>query len=86
MLVLTRKPDEGILLGEDIRITVLGVDGERVRLGIDAPKSMRIFRMELLEQTQAVNKEAADAKVIPLDFTRFQQKTEKTDQPRDGGE
>jgi carbon storage regulator len=58
MLVLTRKTNETILLGDDIRIVILSVDGERVRIGIEAPRSMRIVRHELLVETASSNKEA----------------------------
>lgn len=59
MLVLTRKVNESIQLGEDISITVVGIDADRVRIGIDAPKSLKIFRKELLIETGIINKEAA---------------------------
>lgn len=68
MLVLTRKIDEAIMLGEDVKVSVLGIDGDRVRLGIEAPKSLRIFRMELLQQTKDVNKEATQAPMRDLSF------------------
>ena len=61
MLVLTRKVDEAILIGDNIEISILSVEGDRVRIGIDAPRSLRIFRKELLVQTQNINKEAAQA-------------------------
>ncbi len=48
MLVLTRKPGEKIVIGEGIIITVLSADGGRVRIGIDAPKSVPILRAELV--------------------------------------
>jgi len=48
MLVLTRKRDESIHIGDDIRIVVLGVDGGRVRIGVDAPKDVVILRNELV--------------------------------------
>lgn len=70
MLVLTRKIDESIVIGDDVKVTVLGVDGDRVRLGIDAPKSLRIFRMELLEQTKDVNVEATQVPIRKMDFTK----------------
>lgn len=47
MLVLSRKPGERILIGDDVTLTVIEVRGARVRLGIDAPKHVRIHRMEV---------------------------------------
>ncbi len=47
MLVLSRKKDEKILIGERIVITVVQVKGDKVRLGIEAPKDVRVFRAEL---------------------------------------
>ncbi len=47
MLVLSRKSEEAILIGDDIKVTVLSVEGDRVRIGIDAPREMRIYRYEL---------------------------------------
>jgi carbon storage regulator len=47
MLVLSRKLNETIVIDGDIRITVVGIRGNQVRLGIDAPNSVRIFREEL---------------------------------------
>ncbi len=58
MLVLTRRINEAILLGEDVRITVLEIEGERVRLGIEAPHSLKILRAELLAEVRAFNREA----------------------------
>jgi carbon storage regulator len=53
VLVLTRKPRESIMIGEDIEITVLSVSRENVRIGIQAPRSVPVFRNELyLELTQ----------------------------------
>jgi carbon storage regulator len=50
MLVLTRKPDQSIIIGSDIEITVLEVRGEQVRLGIRAPRSVAVHRKEVFEQ------------------------------------
>ena len=66
MLVLTRKAGEGILLDQNVTISVLSVDGDRVRIGIEAPKDMRIFRRELLEETISTNREAVSAVVVNL--------------------
>jgi carbon storage regulator len=53
MLVLSRKKNESILFGEDIELKVIAIDGNRVRLGIQAPNSVRIIRGELLPAIEA---------------------------------
>ena len=55
MLVLSRKPGEKLQIADDITITVLSVQGNRVRIGIDAPPHRRITRSELLELSIAVS-------------------------------
>ena len=59
MLVLTRKTEESLLLGGEIRITVLSVNGDKVRLGIDAPQSVKILRGETVDQARDANRLAA---------------------------
>jgi len=49
MLVLTRKTNQSIKIGSDIEITVLSVSGDKVRIGIDAPRDISVFRREVLE-------------------------------------
>ena len=53
MLVLTRKPAQSIMIGDGIEVQVLSVSGEKVRLGITAPRDVSIFREEVLERIQA---------------------------------
>ncbi len=55
MLVLTRKSDESIKIGDDITITVVEIKGNAVRLGIQAPASLRIYRKELFEKIRQEN-------------------------------
>ena len=55
MLVLTRKLDEQILIGDDIKITLIRVRGGSVRIGIDAPRSLRVVRGELGKDSAARN-------------------------------
>ena len=60
MLVLTRRIDEAIIISDDIVVTVLEISGERVKLGIVAPKEITILRQELRDQVRAANIEAAE--------------------------
>lgn len=50
MLVLTRKPGQSIMIGDDVEIQVLSVAGEKVRLGVTAPREVSIFRNEVYER------------------------------------
>jgi carbon storage regulator CsrA len=58
MLVLTRGLDEGIVIGDNIRVTVVRVTGGVVRIGIEAPKDATILRGEFLEAQRAADKSA----------------------------
>ena len=58
MLVLSRKVGQALLFGDEIEVTVLRVDGEQVRLGINAPKRITILRKELLEAVRSEMSEA----------------------------
>jgi carbon storage regulator len=64
MLVLSRKAGEVLFIGKDISIEILGVEGDRVRIGINAPKETRIFRKELVDATIETNKSAINAPAI----------------------
>ena len=52
VLVLTRKSNQSIMIGDDIEISVLAVMGEKVRIGIDAPRSVPVFRREVYVEIQ----------------------------------
>jgi carbon storage regulator len=52
MLVLTRKSNQSIMIGEEIEVSVLAVMGEKVRLGIEAPRSVPVFRKEIYIEIQ----------------------------------
>jgi len=70
MLILTRKVDEKIVIGEDISVSVLEIRGDQVRLGVDAPKTVKVYRKEVFDAIRAENRAAADSMpVLPaLDF------------------
>ena len=57
MLVLSRRQDETIMIGDDIEITVMDVRGDKVRLGINAPLSVTVHRKEVYEAIQRENAE-----------------------------
>lgn len=58
MLVLTRKRDESIIIGDDIKITVVDVRGDQVKIGIDAPRQIPVHREEVYKEIQEENKRA----------------------------
>jgi carbon storage regulator len=60
MLVLTRKPGEAIMIGDQMELVVLAVEGESVRIGIRAPRTVGIHRKEVYELIQQSNREAAE--------------------------
>ena len=47
MLVLTRKPNESIMIGDQIELTILSVSGEKVRIGVEAPREIPVYRKEI---------------------------------------
>lgn len=68
MLVLTRKIDESIKIGDCIEVTVIAVEGDQVRLGITAPRSIPVHRREIYEQIKQANQEAVRSS--PLDLSK----------------
>ena len=61
MLILTRKAGEAIAIGEDVKITVLGIQGKQVKLGITAPEKVSVFREEIFKKIQLENVKASQA-------------------------
>lgn len=59
MLILSRKTDESIVIGEDIEIRVTRIEGDLVKIGISAPRSIAVYRKELLDSVEASNQDAA---------------------------
>lgn len=61
MLILTRKRGETVLIGDDVTVTVLGVKGQQVRIGIDAPKDVEIHREEVVTRRNASDDDDQEA-------------------------
>jgi carbon storage regulator len=61
VLVLSRKCEQSLLIGGDIVLTVLSIDGDRVKLGITAPRSVAVMREEIYEQLRVANEAASTA-------------------------
>jgi carbon storage regulator len=70
MLILSRKINEKIMIGEDISVSIIEIRGDQVRIGVDAPKTVKVFRQEVFDAIKAENKAAADSRTaLPeLDF------------------
>ncbi|MCR5605568.1 MAG: carbon storage regulator CsrA [Treponema sp.] len=61
MLILSRKIDEKIKIGQDITLTIIEIHGDQVKVGVEAPKDVRVFRQEVFSAIQSENKKAAAA-------------------------
>lgn len=70
MLVLSRKKQQAIQIGDDIEITVISIEGDQVKLGISAPKTTEIHRKEIYVAIQEQNTEAAN---LQLDIMKILQ-------------
>jgi carbon storage regulator len=71
MLILSRKLDEKIIIGDDIEISIIEIHGDLVKVGVNAPRSVKVFRKEVFDAIQAENRAAAEsAATLPqVDFT-----------------
>jgi len=67
MLILSRKTNEKIMIGDDISISIIEIRGDQVRIGVDAPKSVKVFRQEVFDAIKAENKAAVESvAVLPI--------------------
>lgn len=67
MLVLSRKPNESIMIGDNVEVKIVEVKGDYVKLGITAPKSIPVHRKEIFEAIQRENIQAAKTQIADLD-------------------
>jgi len=75
MLVLSRKPDEKLVIGDSIVLTVVEIKGDTVKLGIEAPSEVKIYRGELYDAIMKANIEAA--KPVPSDLSELEKRLKK---------
>lgn len=66
MLILRRKSNESIIIGDDIEITIMGIEGDQIKLGIDAPKNIEIHRKEIYLDIKEQNSAAANVDITEL--------------------
>jgi carbon storage regulator len=64
MLVLTRKSNQSIMIGDDIEVSVLAIMGEKVRIGIEAPRSVPVFRKEVYLEIQQERSSEDDREAV----------------------
>lgn len=75
MLVLTRKKGEAIQIGDNIQVKVLAVEGDQIKIGIDAPEMIDIYRREIFLAIQEQNNEAANVSLDLLNLLKDDQKS-----------
>ena len=72
MLVLSRKINQSIVIGDNIEIMLVDIRGDQIKLGINAPKSVKIFRKEVYEEVKSENLEASKSTIEELNiFSSF---------------
>ncbi|MDR1216806.1 MAG: carbon storage regulator CsrA [Treponema sp.] len=64
MLILSRRINEKIVIGDDITITIIDVKNDQVRLGVDAPRHVKVFRQEVFTEIESENKAAVQSALL----------------------
>ncbi len=82
MLVLSRQRDETIMIGDDVEITVVDIRGDKVRLGISAPRSIQVHRKEVYEAIRRENEQAAG--LSPSDMSDVVRRDDDTSENNNG--
>lgn len=76
MLVLSRKVGERVIIGDDVELVVLSIEGDQIKLGIEAPRHVQIFRKEVYLAIQQSNREAAQSTTSLQKLTSLKWNTE----------
>jgi len=70
MLVLTRKRNQSIIVNDNIELTIIDIQGDQVRVGINAPKDVKVFRKEVYVEMTQENKEASNVTMDALSILK----------------
>jgi carbon storage regulator len=68
MLILSRKINEKIMIGDDISISIIDIRNDQVRIGVNAPKNVKVFREEVFDAIRAENKAASESTPVFPEF------------------
>ena len=77
MLVLARKKDESIMVGDDIEITIVDIQGDQVKIGIAAPRNVSIHRKEVFMEIREENMKAVNVRNISLNLLKLKMDEKK---------
>ena len=83
MLILARKLNESIVIAGDIEVSVIDIRGDQVKLGINAPRHVKVYRREVYEAIQQENRQAAGARAIPPELDALFGSPGNSASPRD---
>lgn len=81
MLVLSRKPNQSIMIGEEIEVVVLEVKGDTVKIGLKAPREVKVYRQEIYAEIKAENERAAVTRSATTDAAKLLQQALKKKPP-----